>query len=89
MPMISDTLDLLTVCGRLPPARRAEVADFARFLLSRESADGATESTAGATAEEGPWPTPEAFFAEMEPFAAGAGAFDDSRGAIYQAAADE
>ena len=33
--MSTDTQDLLRLCERLPERERAEVADFARFLLAR------------------------------------------------------
>ncbi len=33
--MSSDTRELIEICEQLPQAKRAEVADFARFLLSR------------------------------------------------------
>jgi hypothetical protein len=32
----SETQELLSLCEQLPAAKRAEVADFARFLLARE-----------------------------------------------------
>ena len=48
--MSTDTQELLAVCEQLPEAARAEVADFARFLLAkaeallpREVTDGAAE----------------------------------------------
>lgn len=34
--MSGDTRELIEICEQLPEARRAEVADFARFLLARE-----------------------------------------------------
>lgn len=34
--MSTATEDILQVCEALTPAKRAEVADFARFLLARE-----------------------------------------------------
>ena len=34
--MSTATEDILQVCEALPAAKRAEVADFARFLLARE-----------------------------------------------------
>jgi hypothetical protein len=34
--MSTETQDLITICESLPAERRAEVADFARFLLARE-----------------------------------------------------
>jgi hypothetical protein len=34
--MSSETQELLEICEQLPEAKRAEVADFARFLLARE-----------------------------------------------------
>lgn len=33
--MRHDTQELVQICERLPKAKRAEVADFARFLLSQ------------------------------------------------------
>ena len=35
--MSSETKELLEICEQLPRPRREEVADFARFLLARES----------------------------------------------------
>ena len=35
--MSTETRQLVEICEQLPPAKRAEVADFARFLLARES----------------------------------------------------
>src|SRR4051812_12242772 len=40
--MSSDTQELINLCEQLPDAERAEVADFARFLLARQ------EETSGA-----------------------------------------
>ena len=34
--MSSETQELIQICEQLPDAKRAEVADFARFLLARE-----------------------------------------------------
>jgi hypothetical protein len=34
--MTSDTQELIRICEQLPEARRAEVADFARFLLAKD-----------------------------------------------------
>jgi hypothetical protein len=34
--MSIDTQELIRICESLPEAKRAEVADFARFLLARE-----------------------------------------------------
>jgi hypothetical protein len=34
--MSFETQELLSICEQLPEAKRAEVADFARFLLARE-----------------------------------------------------
>ncbi len=57
--MSTETQDVLEVCEQLPVARRAEVADFARFLLSRE-ADSAWERSI-----DDPMPRPKlAAFAE-------------------------
>ena len=35
--MSTETRQLIEICEQLPPAKRTEVADFARFLLARES----------------------------------------------------
>ena len=35
MPMSSDTQELVDICEQLPDLERAEVADFARFLLAK------------------------------------------------------
>lgn len=40
--MSTETQELLEICEQLPRARREEVADFARFLMARES-DGRWE----------------------------------------------
>jgi len=34
--MRTETQELVEICEQLPAAKRAEVADFARFLLARE-----------------------------------------------------
>jgi hypothetical protein len=34
--MSMETQELISICESLPDAKRAEVADFARFLLARE-----------------------------------------------------
>lgn len=34
--MSIETQDLIEICEQLPEAKRAEVADFARFLLAQE-----------------------------------------------------
>jgi hypothetical protein len=34
--MSTDTQELLRICEQLPEAKRAEVVDFARFLLKRD-----------------------------------------------------
>jgi hypothetical protein len=44
--MSTETEELIRICDALPQGKRNEVADFARFLLARES-DGACESTVG------------------------------------------
>ena len=36
--MSTETRELIDICEQLPEARRAEVADFARFLLERARA---------------------------------------------------
>lgn len=35
--MSADTQELILLCEQLPEAKRAEVADFARFLLARQA----------------------------------------------------
>jgi hypothetical protein len=35
--MSTETRELIEICEQLPEAKRAEVADFARFLLARQS----------------------------------------------------
>jgi hypothetical protein len=42
--MSTDTQELIHICEQLPEAERAEVADFARFLLSKHE-DEAWERT--------------------------------------------
>jgi len=42
-------LDIAEICEKLPPQKREEVADFARFLLSREQ-DIRWEDIIGTTA---------------------------------------
>ena len=42
--MTADAQELLQICKQLPEAKRAEVTDFARFLLARED-DAAWEAT--------------------------------------------
>ncbi|MFT3789359.1 MAG: DUF2281 domain-containing protein [Tepidisphaeraceae bacterium] len=42
--MSVDTKELIEVCEQLPEAQRAEVVDFARFLLARQG-DQAWEKT--------------------------------------------
>jgi uncharacterized protein (DUF433 family) len=37
--MCSETKELIEICEQLPEAERAEVADFARFLLSKRDAN--------------------------------------------------
>jgi hypothetical protein len=54
------TEDILQVCAALPPQKQAEVADFARFLLARES-DEAWERT---LADTKPRPKLETFLRE-------------------------
>ena len=34
--MSTETKELIEICERLPEAKRAEVADFARFLLAQQ-----------------------------------------------------
>jgi len=35
--MSTETRELIEICERLPEAKRIEVADFARFLLSQQA----------------------------------------------------
>lgn len=81
--MSTQTRELLDLCERLPETERAEVADFARFLLARPSraTTGAGDGSAGAT--------PNDLFAEMEPSAVDVAGVDDSRQAIYAPAEGE
>ncbi len=44
--MSIETAELIRICDALPQEKRTEVADFARFLLARES-DEAWERTFG------------------------------------------
>lgn len=37
--MTMETQELIRICESLPEGKRAEVADFARFLLAREDDD--------------------------------------------------
>ncbi len=43
--MSTETQELLDICKQLPEAQRAEVADFARFLLARND-DGVPREAA-------------------------------------------
>ena len=58
--MSSTSEEIFRVCEALPPEKQAEVADFARFLLSRQD-DEAWERI---LAEEKPRPRLEAFLRE-------------------------
>ena len=58
--MSTATEELVRVCEALPPEKRAEVADFARFLLARQE-DEAWERT---LADIRPRPRLEAFLHE-------------------------
>ena len=58
--MSSATEDLIRVCEALPPEKRDEVADFARFLLARQQ-DEAWERTLAETRRR---PRLEAFLKE-------------------------
>ena len=60
--MSTDTQELIEICEQLPHAKRAEVADFARFLLARES-DAERESLIASTQGR---PKLEAFLAESK-----------------------
>jgi hypothetical protein len=43
--MSSQTRELIEICEQLPEAERAEVADFARFLLARNRDGGPNRET--------------------------------------------
>lgn len=58
--MSTETQEIVNICEALPDAKRSEVADFARFLLSRES-DEEWERLLAASA---PRPRLEAFLRE-------------------------
>jgi hypothetical protein len=58
--MSVETQELLSICEQLPQAKRAEVADFARFLLAREG----DEWWEQVIAETKPRPKLEAFLKE-------------------------
>jgi hypothetical protein len=58
--MSTDTQELLNICEQLPQAKRAEVADFARFLLAREG----DERWEQIIAESKPRPKLDAFLKE-------------------------
>ncbi len=45
--MSSETQELLSICEQLPAAQRAEVADFARFLLAMSGNPTPREATRG------------------------------------------
>jgi hypothetical protein len=51
-PMSTETQELIRICEQLPEPQRAEVADFARFLLAKQD-DAAWERALG---ESGPRP---------------------------------
>ncbi len=55
--MSTETQELIQICEQLPEAERAEVADFARFLLSKHE-DEAWERT---IADPKPRPTLDEF----------------------------
>jgi hypothetical protein len=58
--MSVETQELLSICEQLPEAKRAEVTDFARFLLAREG----DERWEQIIAENKPRPKLEAFLRE-------------------------
>ncbi len=58
--MSAETQELLSICEQLPEAKRAEVADFARFLLAREG----DERWEQIISETNPRPKLEAFLKE-------------------------
>ena len=43
--MSAETQELLSICEQLPEAKRAEVADFARFLLAKNEDATPLETT--------------------------------------------
>jgi type III restriction enzyme len=45
--MSTETRELIQLCEQLPDAARAEVADFARFLLSRREGESAGRTRGG------------------------------------------
>lgn len=55
--MSTDTQEIIRICEQLPEQQRAEVADFARFLLARQE-DEAWERT---LADPNPRPGLDAF----------------------------
>jgi hypothetical protein len=55
--MSVETQELMKICESLPAEKRAEVADFARFLLARED----DERWERSIAFEGPRPKLDAF----------------------------
>jgi len=58
--MSKGTEEIIQVCEALPPEKRAEVADFARFLLAREDEDAWERILA----EQKPRPRLETFLRE-------------------------
>src|SRR3954467_3529808 len=76
--MSTGTQELIRICEQLPEARRAEVADFARFLLARES-EGRQEAPQAPAGESA-----AALFAEMEPYGVAVADVNDSREAVYK-----
>jgi hypothetical protein len=58
--MSVETQELLSICEQLPEAKRAAVADFARFLLAREG----DERWEQIISETNPRPKLEAFLKE-------------------------
>ena len=58
--MSTATEEIIEVCGALPPEKRAEVADFAKFLLARQG-DERWEQIIN---DPRPLPELEAFFQE-------------------------
>jgi hypothetical protein len=55
--MSSETQELMRICEQLPEAERAELADFARFLLAKQQDDAWERSLA----DPKPRPKLEAF----------------------------
>jgi hypothetical protein len=60
--MSADTQEVISICEKLPEARRSEVADFARFLL----AQGGDQRWEQIIADPNPRPKLDAFLSESK-----------------------